>query len=153
MAYCSNCKCEYKKGKITCLDCGATLVEKLPEEKTFEYDKEAFLVEVGNEIEAQMIINVLENEGIPCLRRYSSSGDMMKIYGFVNFGSKLYVPSRALERALELIEFQPLELDDTTYEEPVETPLFDRDKWFNIILWLLSGITLLLYLLSVISGK
>ena len=150
MAYCTKCKREYAKGAETCEDCGLALIENSPEKEPLEYDKEAFLIEVGNELEAQMIINMLNNAGIPCLRKYVSSGDMLKIYGFVNFGSKLYVPSKALEKARELIQFEPLEMDDTQYEEPVETTFFNKDKWFGVILWMLGGMTILLYILSLV---
>lgn len=151
MPYCPKCEVEYEKGTTQCKDCGEELIERLPQNKFDENETEALLTEVNNEIDAQMIMNTLQNAGIPCLRKYISNGDMMKIYGFVNFGSKIYVPSQVLEQAQELIHFEPIELDDATYEEPVETPLFKKDIWFNIIFWLLAGITIVSCILAFTS--
>ncbi len=150
MPYCPNCQIEYMENIKDCKDCKMPLAEKPSKQEPLKYDTEVFLTQVYNEIEAQMIINILKNAGIPCLRKYIANGDMMKIYGFVNFGSKLYVPSKALEKARKLIAFQSMDTS-IQYQQPDEKNFFDKDIWFNAFFWLIMGIIILIAVLSFIG--
>lgn len=69
-----------------------------------DYDREAFLTSTGNGIEAQIIETLLNSNGIPVMKKYREAGDYLKIYmGGTNFGVDLYVPSKLLEKAKEII--------------------------------------------------
>jgi hypothetical protein len=60
MAYCPNCKIEYRKGYDKCADCGEPLVEEL-HIKHFSQDKDFVLVFTGTmRYEAEMIKANLE---------------------------------------------------------------------------------------------
>lgn len=107
MPWCPKCGIEYREDFKTCSDCNSDLVEKpeLPvEEAEPQYDKEAFLISVGDSIEADMVEALLNTNGIPVLKKYREAGDYMKIYmGGTNFGVDLYVPGHLLGKAQEII--------------------------------------------------
>lgn len=66
MPYCPSCRNEFIEGTGECPDCGAALVEALPEEPSIGSDEED-LVEVWRtqgELNAQMIRALLEGSGI-----------------------------------------------------------------------------------------
>ncbi|MBP7792698.1 MAG: DUF2007 domain-containing protein [Candidatus Goldbacteria bacterium] len=63
--FCPVCLYEYKEGIKICPDCGATLVDKLPEEEEGNPALEtAELIDVNNEAEAEYIRSVLVDNGI-----------------------------------------------------------------------------------------
>lgn len=107
MTWCPKCKVEYREGCKTCSDCGGELEDK-PEymEKATkpQFDKEAFLISVGDSIEADMLEELLNANSIPVLKKYREAGDYLKIYmGGTNFGVDLYVPSKLLSKAQEIV--------------------------------------------------
>lgn len=64
--FCPNCLYEYEKGVKNCTDCGADLVAELPpDDEIADPDLEtAVLTDVDNDIEADAIRAMLEQEGI-----------------------------------------------------------------------------------------
>jgi hypothetical protein len=67
MPYCPNCRFEYKEGVKECPDCGAPLVDELPEDKPPESPKSPNFVPFRNlptRMYAQMLQGALKNEGI-----------------------------------------------------------------------------------------
>ena len=53
----------------------------------------------------QLLVNMLEAYGIPCLMRYPHSGEFGKVVlGMSGFGSEIYVPATLLEDAVALME-------------------------------------------------
>ena len=68
MLFCPRCHCEYRPGFTRCIDCDIELVESLLEGKSDEAERgELELVDLGsfpNPMEAQMIQELLENNGI-----------------------------------------------------------------------------------------
>ena len=107
MPWCPKCRIEYRDGCKTCNDCGGELTDK-PEhmENVVEpqFDKEAFLVSVDNNIEADMMEALLNSNSIPVLQKYRDAGDYLKIFmGGTKFGVDLYVPSRLLSKAQDLV--------------------------------------------------
>lgn len=107
MLWCPKCGTEYRDGFKTCNDCNSELVDKpeYPAEETEpQYDKEAFLISVGNNFEADMFEALLNDNHIPVLKKYREAGDYLKIYmGGTNFGVDLYVPSKLLSKAQEIV--------------------------------------------------
>ena len=75
------------------------------DEKFIDDDVEALLISDLNGIKAQIIMSMLESYGIPVLKKSRGSGGIMEIYsGINNFGIDIYVPSKMLKKAQELID-------------------------------------------------
>ena len=65
----------------------------------------ALLANVADGIDAPMIIELLQNEGIECWATDSSSGSFLRnAIGFSPAGRQLYVPAEKLEEAKGLLE-------------------------------------------------
>ncbi len=68
MAYCPECRYEYEAGVTHCPDCGRKLVDSPPEDNPPEKDiKWAKLCTLQGRLYGEMLKEVLEKEGIPCL--------------------------------------------------------------------------------------
>lgn len=118
MPWCPKCRIEYSEGFDTCSDCNEKLVEKLegmPEDNESKVmdeplqmepeDHEAFLTSVGDSIEAEIVEGLLNSNGIPVLKKYSDAGGYFTVYAGGTFlGVDLYVPSKLLDKARELLE-------------------------------------------------
>ena len=68
MPYCPECRFEYRAGVRECPDCGAELVERLPEEpepKPKEEFRQVVLCTVGGSIPAGLIGDALRSQEIP----------------------------------------------------------------------------------------
>ena len=73
---------------------------------------EAFLTSVGDLVEADIVIALLESEGIPVRKKHNLTGDYLEVFANITpFGIDLYVPPEELERAKELIA-APVEITD-----------------------------------------
>lgn len=87
-------------------------------------DREAYLTTVANSIEADVMESLLRAENIPVLRKYKEAGAYLDIYmGSTSFGVDMYVPSRLLEQARELINSQPEE-----FQEEQQYPVNDQPE-------------------------
>lgn len=64
MPYCPDCRFEYEEGSTQCPDCGARLVDKLPQEKPSEDPNFVPLRNLPSRMYAQMLQEALKNEGI-----------------------------------------------------------------------------------------
>ena len=108
MPWCPKCGTEYRDEFKTCNDCNSVLVdmlEHLDENASPEYDKETFLISVGDSFEADMVEALLNANGVPVLKKYKEAGDYLKIYmGGTNFGVDIFVPSKLLSKAQDIIE-------------------------------------------------
>ncbi len=68
------------------------------------FDREEFLLNVPGDIEARIIESKLKLYGIPVMRKYRGSSAYVNLYtGNTVFGIDLYVPSRALDIAKNII--------------------------------------------------
>ncbi|MEN8906214.1 MAG: DUF2007 domain-containing protein [Clostridiales bacterium] len=107
MPWCPNCKAEFVDGIKECNDCEILLVDKLEEEPSNktqdEYinDKEAFLITVGNAIEAGLIESKLAQAGIPVLKKFDNMGGY--IGGFSSLDYQIFVPFKLLKLAKEIL--------------------------------------------------
>lgn len=149
MPYCPKCREEYREDFDTCADCNAKLVselEPLPEETDTEeemlgmnieaYDDLSLLMNVADDIEANIIKAFLEAEGIPVLKREKEIGNVYM--GIAKTGVDLFVPASQLDIVREIINSQPdvapgsieeedsengdYEIDGQEESEQVETP-------------------------------
>jgi len=122
MPWCPKCKTEYRDEFSICSDCEIELVKELEPEKeeVYENDQEVFLMSVANDIEAEIIESLLETQGIPVFKKVSGSDSYLRIYmGGVIEGVSIFVPSKMLERAKDVIQSQP-EIDDESEIEEAE---------------------------------
>ncbi len=114
MPWCPKCKTEYESGYTVCSDCGSELVKELPEEKPVEYDTQALLTTVNNDMQANLIESLLVAYKIPVYKRYKESGAYMEVYmGMARFGVDIFVPSKLKQQALEILSSETENLVDT----------------------------------------
>ena len=72
--------------------------------KHIDFDREEFLMNVHGDIEARIIESKLKLHGIPVMRKYRGSSAYINLYtGNTVFGIDLYVPSRALDTAKDIV--------------------------------------------------
>lgn len=82
-------------------------------EEFIDNDVEVLLLSNLNDVDAKIIISMLESYGIPVMKKNTGTGGIMEIYfGSNNFGIDVYVPSKMLDKSLELINSDPVEYDD-----------------------------------------
>lgn len=125
--FCPKCKCEYREGFTICADCHVELVKNLPEtsepetEVPFDGNIEACnpvkLTTVSNELDAQLVLNLLRNNNIPCFRKNKEAGGYMNIYmGYSVFGEDIYVAERDYSTAIDLLSVMQPE-DEQSHED------------------------------------
>jgi hypothetical protein len=109
MAYCPNCKYEYKDNIEECPDCGAKLVDKL-EEETLESIKYVPFRTLPSRLYAEMLKEALENEGIPSIIKEDVIGGIpyaitLGSYGTTSpTGATVWVQEKNLERAEQIAD-------------------------------------------------
>lgn len=109
MHWCPSCKNEYREEYSSCLECGTNLIENLDKEPV-EYDKEVFLINLKDSIEADIVESLLNSNGIPTLKKHRESGGYMSIYmGNSIFGVDIFVPSKLYEQAEQIINLSKIE--------------------------------------------
>lgn len=160
MPWCPKCRNEYREGFESCSDCGGALVEELPEETALdkagedEADTPVFLVSAADNFEADIMEAKLEAYGVPVLKKHRETGGYLQVYmGASPFGLDLYVPSKLLDKAREILEPVP-ETETEEYEpespqeqEELEEEYENRKERSRNWLFLLFGIPALIYLL------
>ncbi|WP_432664012.1 DUF2007 domain-containing protein [Wukongibacter baidiensis] len=143
MPWCPKCKAEFREGIEICSDCKTELVDELEEEK-IDYDEEVFLISVSGEIEANGIEALLKTYDIPVLRKHRDAGGYLNIYmGMSNTGIDLFVPSRVLDEAKEIIENKQEEIlvaDESINSFDEKYQRKRRMRTWAILLFLASGI-------------
>ena len=69
-----------------------------------EHEYEAFLTSVGNLMEAEILISLLESEKIPVRKKHNLTGDYLEVLSnYTPFGIDLFVPPEKLDQARALI--------------------------------------------------
>lgn len=109
MPWCPKCKCEYREGFEICADCNSILVAEIGEktEKLQENDKEMYLTNVCDEVEANILETLMNSCGIPILKKYPGAGGYLSIYmGTTYSGIDIYVASKSYEAAKELLDIK-----------------------------------------------
>ncbi len=123
--FCPKCKSEYIEGYTHCKKCDVDLVDELPEEAAV--DEEEFLFvpvcirSVSNHIEAEMIIELLRQNGIPCYREYLEAGEYLRIYmGYSIYGEDIFVDWDDYDAASDLLD--DWDVTRETYAEESDRP-------------------------------
>lgn len=155
MPWCPKCKAEYREEMERCSDCDIELMEELKEEK-IHYDEETFLMSTSDEIKANDIESLLKVHGIPVLKKHRGSGGYLQIYmGISNTGIDIFVPSRALEEAKEImkqnsldirVEVDSIESFDDKYNKKRRIKTWIILSWLvvPVILWIVYNLLRLL---------
>ena len=125
MAWCPECKMEYRDGYSECSDCNVELVVSLPKhnvganvaKKEYEYSAPAFAVSVGERVEADELTAYLSSFDIPTRVRYRAAGGHMTVLMGNTYGVDIYVPEKLLDEAMVLIEqYQTASIIETDIE-------------------------------------
>lgn len=121
MKYCPKCKYEYRDEALVCSDCGETLLIKQKEPQTKEKVVAMQPVKVysaSDKIQAEMIMETMRRQKIPCFSRGVGSGDYLSIYqGFSVYGEDIYVDEADESAAVKVIENFVLLNDENAQEE------------------------------------
>ena len=106
MPWCPRCTTEYRDGFTVCTDCGAQLVDKLPE--TREYPdtgrpaKPVRLMHCASTFDADATLALLRSFDIPCFSQPDMGAE--KAYtGFSMTGETIYVEQAQLGNAREIV--------------------------------------------------
>ena len=105
MAFCPDCRYEYRNEIRVCPDCGAELVDDLPAEDKEEIPEVRFvpLPNLPGRVYADMVKGALEKKGIPCFIRAKGVGDAYQFPGTTPMeGVRLFVPEDKLEECIEI---------------------------------------------------
>jgi hypothetical protein len=114
MAFCPKCRYEYREGFTTCADCGAALVNALPEtpvetETPSPAEDELVAVyEAKDELQAATLKQVLEEAGIPVVekeyRAHGAFGAVQDIGMVTPFSySRLFTSASRAEEAKRIV--------------------------------------------------
>lgn len=106
MKYCHSCRYEFRDEIDQCPDCGVPLKEEAPTPDEYEEVEWVVLRQLPSPIYAEMIKEVLDNEGIPNYLSFDfmSSAFTLRGSSLVGESGKLFVPKEFQEEALELVE-------------------------------------------------
>ncbi|HDQ44558.1 MAG TPA: DUF2007 domain-containing protein [bacterium] len=104
MPFCPECRYEYTAGSTRCPDCDTDLVEALPHDKPVSGLRFVPLPGLPGRVYAEMVREVLDQEGIPCYLRSDGLIDSYGISGTgpANRGVRIFVPEDALEEAVRI---------------------------------------------------
>jgi|LSQX01.2.fsa_nt_gb hypothetical protein len=144
MPYCPNCNAEYREGFTVCSDCNADLVEEKPviKEEKAQYDKEAYLLSVADDMEASVVSSLLEAHDIPVYKRHREAGAYLSIYmGQSKFGIDIFVPESFLEEAREITQgYHEEDNNEELYEEGDRYKRNARIRSWVILMFFIPGI-------------
>ena len=106
MSFCPDCRYEYLPEISECPDCGAELVDALPEKvldlKNVEWTS---LTPLSGMVYAKMVAEVLDQRGIPnYIQSLFGSGGLGQIMGagFTGASAKIFVPEEREKEAAEI---------------------------------------------------
>lgn len=130
MPWCPHCKTEYQPGITTCADCGADLVDHLPQEQLVFDGQPVFLTEVHHDAEAVLLVQLLQDNGIPVLQHGCNEADHLSMLytGATLCGQKLYVSSHQLTQAKEIVQAYQSKKGDFLYDPDAFTQSDDSES-------------------------
>ena len=104
--FCPICESEYQAGVTRCTDDDAELVERLNPETSHDDSEARFLAlhTLGSPAEAEMVNDILRQNGIRCAVQSGQSDAFSPLLSSVAPGAAVLVDERDYDRALELYE-------------------------------------------------
>lgn len=153
--YCPKCKWEYIDGIVICPDCNEKLVDQLTEdfEEIIEVVHPVKVKSVANELEAELIINLLHENNIPCIKKSNGAGGYMNIYmGYSIFGEEIYVAQKDYQVAMDLLSV--LSINNNSIEEEEKEDFYHIPFYKNpqivarILLFVFVGTLLMTVILN-----
>lgn len=104
MPFCPQCKYEYEDNIQSCPDCKKQLVDRLKEETDIPNIHMVPLPGLPGKVYAEMVREVLRQEGIPCYLRSDGLMDSIGLSGTgpVNRGVRIFVPEDAVDACLDI---------------------------------------------------
>jgi hypothetical protein len=126
MRYCPNCRSEYQDWVLKCIDCGAKLVDRLPEEpkstiisrspesnsRKYTNEKIVTIATFNQPEEAELSRAKLESEGIPGFVADSNFVSANRFYSILAGGVRLQVKESDVEGALRILDLEPEEISN-----------------------------------------
>lgn len=116
MPFCPNCRYEYKPEVWKCPECGARLVDKLPEKESADDTEEGFtqskdfvpLRSLPSGVHAQMLQEALESEGIHSIIKQNSQDFALGFAGLFHSlaggGVTIWVSKEHVKRSEEIAD-------------------------------------------------
>ncbi len=98
--FCPNCRTEYQKGVSTCADCGAALVEELPEKPTPEYVEYDEVLAIFSAGEIAIMKSILDDAEIT----YYFKGEMFNYVDPLIQPARLMIRRDQVPEALEILK-------------------------------------------------
>jgi hypothetical protein len=158
---CPNCKFEYQDGTKVCPECGEVLIDEanISKEDSTEYIvamKPVKVMTVMNTVEAGIILNLLRNNGIPCIKKDNFMGGYMNIYmGYSVYGAGIYVDEADYDKAMDILSVLSPE-EDTGMAEPEEIPPYHHVPFYKkpyIVARVILGVMLASIILGAILAE
>lgn len=105
MKYCHSCRYEFKDEVDKCPDCGIQLSTEPPAPEEYKEVEWVELHQISGPVYAEMIKEVLDNEGIPNYLSFDfmSSAYLLRGSNLVGTSGKLFVPKEYKAQALEIV--------------------------------------------------
>lgn len=124
MPWCPCCKIKYQSGITHCTDCGARLVDILARPSNSTYSQPVFLAEIRRDVDAELVVQLLEDNGIPVLQHGCLESDHLALLytGTTLCGRKLYVSTDQLAQASELLQIYQSSQGQFLYDPDAFTP-------------------------------
>lgn len=116
-------------------------------------DSPALLCTANNHIEVTFIESIMRANNIPVMKKWRNAGDAAMIYMAVSFtGADIYVPSKLLEKAQELLEPGSDDTNETDegFAELLEEHSKKRRERAQALLFFIVGIPALFILLAIV---
>lgn len=119
--YCPNCNKVIKTTDTVCPDCGFDLTDTDTMLDAYSIRLEAMkpvkLTTVFNNYDSGIILNLLKNNDIPCIKKDQFTGGYMNLLmGYSVYGQDIYVDEGDYDKALELLQI--LESTSDADEDP-----------------------------------
>jgi hypothetical protein len=171
--FCTKCRVEYDEEDVKkCPICNQNLIE-IPKEgiDIIEDMRPVKLISITNNVESDLILNLLRNNGISGYKQDNGPGGYFNIkYGFSVFGGDIYVDEGDYEKASEIVKELYSDTDaengndagDTEEElqEPSEYDSYDNYPFYKnphklarIFLGVMAATSLILFLLTKILNQ